>query len=257
LTDLEELTMSNKIRVTVWGENVHEKKNEKVASIYPNGMHTCIANGLKDDPQFEVKVATLDMPEHGLTDEVLANTDVMTWWGHVAHDQVEDAIVQKVKTRVLEGMGLVVLHSGHYSKIFRSLMGTTCSLCWREADERERIWLTNPGHPVVAGINARFFEIPMEEMYGEPFGIPNPDETIMIGHFEGGEVFRSGCVFHRGNGTIFYFQPGHETFPIYHQKEIKLILKNAVKYVAPRGDKWVDDCPHIPAEQAPDPITKK
>ena len=249
--------MANKIRVTVWGENVHEHKNEKVAANYPKGMHGCIADGLLEDPAFEVTVATLDMPEHGLTDEILANTDVMTWWGHMAHDKVDDAIVAKVKKRVLEGMGLIVLHSGHYSKIFRSLMGTTCSLVWREADELERIWICNPGHPIVKGIEGPYFEIPMEEMYGEPFGIPEPNETVMIGHFEGGNVFRSGCVFLRGNGTIFYFQPGHETYPIYHHETVKLVLKNAVKYVAPRGTIWKDDCPNVPEDQAPVKISKK
>jgi len=249
--------MADKIRVTVWGENVHEREHPAVAKVYPNGMHNAIADGLKEDPAFEVRTATLDMPEHGLTDDVLANTDVMTWWGHMAHHKVDDHIVQKVKTRVLEGMGLIVLHSGHYSKIFKWLMGTTCSLCWREADEKERLWILNPSHPIVQGIEGRYFEIPAEEMYGEPFGIPEPNESILIGHFEGGDVFRSGCVFYRGAGRIFYFQPGHETYPIYYQKEIKLILKNAVKYVAPRGPRWIDEAPHIPAEQAPDPISKK
>jgi trehalose utilization protein len=249
--------MANKIRVTVWGENVHEKNMPVVAKIYPKGMHGCIAEGLAEAPDIETKIATLDMPEHGLTEEVLANTDVLTWWGHAAHHKVDDQIVQRVKSRVLEGMGLIVLHSGHYSKIFRWLMGTTCSLCWREADELERLWICNPAHPIVQGIDAPYFEIPQEEMYGEPFGIPAPEETLLIGHFEGGNVFRSGCVFRRGNGQIFYFQPGHETYPIYFQKEIKLILKNAVRYVAPRGPAWVDDAPHIPAEKAPDPISKK
>jgi len=249
--------MADKIRVTVWNENVHEREHPEVAKVYPNGIHNAIADGLKEDPAFEVRTATLDMPEHGLTDEVLANTDVMTWWGHMAHHKVDDQIVQKVKKRVLEGMGLVVLHSGHYSKIFKWLMGTTCSLCWREADEKERLWILNPVHPIVKGIDAPYFEIPAEEMYGEPFGIPEPNESILIGHFEGGNVFRSGCVFYRGAGRIFYFQPGHETYPIYYQKEIKLILKNAAKYVAPRGPVWVDDAPHIPVEQAPDPISKK
>ncbi|MFN3682578.1 MAG: ThuA domain-containing protein [Fimbriimonadaceae bacterium] len=249
--------MSDKIRVTVWGENVHEKEMPRVREIYPDGMHACIAAGLNEAPDIEARTATLDMPEHGLTDEVLENTDVMTWWGHAAHHLVEDRIAQKVKTRVLEGMGLIVLHSGHYSKVFKWLMGTTCSLCWREADERERLWICNPVHPIVRGIEGRYFEIPKEEMYGEPFGIPEPQETILIGHFEGGEVFRSGCVFQRGAGKIFYFQPGHETYPIYHQAEIKLILKNAVRYVRPQGPRWIDGAPHIPVEQAPDPISKK
>jgi len=249
--------MANKIRVTVWGENVHEKEMPVVAKIYPKGMHGCIADGLAEDPGLEVKTATLDMPEHGLTEEVLAKTDVLTWWGHAAHDRVSDEIVWRVQTRVLEGMGLVVLHSGHYSKIFRRLMGTQCSLCWREADEIARHWICNPGHPIVQGIEGRYFEVPQDEMYGEPFAIPSPDEQIFIAHFEGGEVFRSGGVFRRQNGLIFYFQPGHETYPVYYQKEIKLVLKNAVHYIAPRGPLWKDSAPHIPPEQSPIPITKK
>jgi trehalose utilization protein len=250
--------MADKIRVTVFGENVHEKDMPKVQSIYPKGMHECIADGFREESgAFEVRTVTQDMPEHGLTDDVLATTDVMTWWGHAAHHLVEDSIVQKVKARVLEGMGLIVLHSGHYSKIFKSLMGTTCSLCWREADELERIWLCNPAHPIVQGIEGPYFEIPQEEMYGEPFGIPEPTETLLIGHFEGGNVFRSGCLFNRGNGQIFYFQPGHETYPIYYQKEIRLIIRNAAKFVAPRGGVWKDSAPHIPLSQAPDPVKPK
>jgi trehalose utilization protein len=171
----------------------------------------------------------------------------------MGHHKVDDAIVNRVQKRVLEGMGLVVLHSGHYSKIFKRLMGTTCSLCWREADEKERIWVCNPGHPIAAGLG-RYFEIPAEEMYGEPFGIPNPEELLFIGHFQGGDVFRSGAIFKRGAGRIFYFQPGHETYPIYYQAEIKMIIKNAVRFLKPVGPIWVDDAPHIPADQAPDKI---
>jgi len=248
--------MSNKIQVTVWGENVHEKKLPAVAKLYPKGMHEAIATGIRESDEFEVRTATLDQPEHGLTDEVLANTDVLTWWGHCAHGDVSDKIVDKVQTRVLQGMGLVVLHSGHYSKIFKRLLGTSCSLTWREAGEKERLWVCNPGHPIVHGLGA-YFEIPHEEMYGEPFGIPAPDETLLVSWFEGGEVFRSGATWTRGNGKIFYFRPGHETYPTYHQKEVLLVIRNAVRWARPEGSRWIDSCPNVPIEKAAEKIKQQ
>ncbi len=241
------------IRVTVWGENVHEQTNEAVKKIYPDGIHAVIAAGLNEDPELKASTATLQEPEHGLTEAVLDATDVLTWWGHCAHGDVEDAIVDRVQKRVLEGMGLIVLHSGHYSKIFKRMMGTTCSLCWREAGEKERLWVCNPAHPITQGIDG-YFELPHTEMYGEPFGIPTPDEQIFISWFQGGEVFRSGATWKRGNGNIFYFRPGHETYPIYYDDNVKLVLKNGVKWAA-NASRWQDDCPNVPPEKAPEPIT--
>lgn len=242
-----------KIRVTVWGENIHEREMEVVRAIYPDGMHTAIAAGLREAAEFEVRTATLQEPEHGLTDAVLDATDVLTWWGHCAHGQVDDEIVTRVQQRVWQGMGLIVLHSGHYAKIFKQLMGTSCSLTWREAGEKERLWVCNPGHPIAQGIE-RFFEIPHTEMYGEPFGIPTPDEQVFLSWFQGGEVFRSGCTWKRGQGKIFYFRPGHETYPIYHHETVKLVLKNACRWAAPEGSRWIDSCPNVPIEQACEPL---
>jgi len=233
----------SKLRVVVWGENVHEHKHPKVAEIYPNGMHEVIAEALRESGgDLEVSTATLQEPEHGLSEERLAQTDVLTWWGHMAHDQVSDAVAARVQTRVLQGMGLIVLHSGHFSKPFTRLMGTSCSLCWREADDRERIWVCNPGHPIAAGLD-RYFELPAEEMYGEPFGIPEPEEQVFISWFSGGEVFRSGNCWRRGNGKIFYFRPGHETYPTYYDPNVRRVLANAVRWAAPQGH-WagVRDC---------------
>lgn len=189
---------------------------------------------LSKEDIFEVRTATLDEPEHGLTDEVLNSTDVLIWWGHIAHGEVRDDIVEKVYQRVLNGMGLIVLHSGHFSKIFKKLMGTSCDLKWREIGEKERIWVVEPGHPIAEGLG-EYIEIPHEEMYGERFDIPAPDTLVFISWFEGGEVFRSGCCYYRGSGKIFYFRPGHETFPIYHQPEIQQVIKNAVRWAAPVG----------------------
>jgi len=244
------------IRVTVWGENVHEKTNATVGKIYPEGMHECIAQALRRDPGFEVRTATLDMPEHGLTEEILENTDVITWWGHVAHGKVEEKIVSRVHKRVLEGMGIIVLHSGHYSKIFRRLLGTNCSLKWRECGERERVWVCNPSHPIAQGIGD-CIELENTEMYGEPFGIPPPDEQVFISWYEGGEVFRSGNCWRRGAGKLFYFSPGHETYPIYHNPKIQMVLRNACKWAVADGPRWVDACPNVPIEKAPEKLTLK
>lgn len=228
------MQMGNKIHVTVWNEYRHEQKNENIRAIYPNGIHGAIADFLSKEDIFEVRTATLDEPEHGLTDEVLNSTDVLIWWGHIAHGEVRDDIVEKVYQRVLNGMGLIVLHSGHFSKIFKKLMGTSCDLKWREIGEKERIWVVEPGHPIAEGLG-EYIEIPHEEMYGERFDIPAPDTLVFISWFEGGEVFRSGCCYYRGSGKIFYFRPGHETFPIYHQPEIQQVIKNAVRWAAPVG----------------------
>lgn len=221
-----------KIRVTVWNEYHHEKVNEKVSAIYPNGIHGAIAAYLGEDNEIEVRTATLDEPEHGLTEEVLNNTDVLIWWGHCKHAEVSDEIAERVHNKVLSGMGFIALHSSHYSKPFKKLMGTTCSLKWREVGERERIWVIEPGHPIAEGLD-QYFELEHEEMYGERFDIPEPDTLVFIGWFQGGEVFRSGCCYHRGYGKVFYFQPGHEIYPTYHKAEIIKVIKNAVKWARP------------------------
>ena len=225
--------MSDPIRVTVWNEFRHEKESPEIAEIYPDGMHATIAEYLRGKPGIgEVRTATLDEPDHGLTDEVLENTDVLTWWGHSAHQEVSDEIVEKVHARVLEGMGLIPLHSSHKSKIFGKLMGTTCSLKWREIGEKERLWVVSPGHQIVEGIG-EYIELPHVEMYGEHHDVPAPDELIFISWFAGGEVFRSGMCFYRGMGKVFYFRPGHETLPIYHDEKILRVIYNAVRWAAP------------------------
>ncbi|HEV2293006.1 MAG TPA: ThuA domain-containing protein [Tepidisphaeraceae bacterium] len=221
------------IRVTIWNEFRHEKKNPKVREIYPDGMHQAIASHLRSNSDLQVRTATLDEPEHGLTDEVLETTDVLTWWGHLHHAEAADPVIDKVVDRVLEGMGLLVLHSGHFSKVFKKLMGTTCNLKWREdPNEHEILWVTHPGHPLVAGIGDHFI-LDHEEMYGEFFDIPEPEQTVMISSFTGGEVCRSLCAWTRGAGTVVYFRPGHETFPTYYNSDVLRIIENAVRWSAP------------------------
>ena len=224
--------MSASPRVTVWNEGRHEKMDVEIARVYPHGIHGAIASGLQDCGFTSVRTATLDEPEHGLTRDVLSQTDVLLWWGHMAHNDVKDEIVDRVYQRVLEGMGLIVLHSGHVSKIFRKLMGTTCELRWREIGEKERIWVVNPAHPIASGLKP-YFEIVHEEMYGEHFDVPAPDELVFISWFQGGEVFRSGCCYHRGNGKVFYFRPGHETYPTYYHPDVLHVIQNAIYWAAP------------------------
>lgn len=220
------------VRVTIWNEYRHEKRNPQIAAIYPHGMHGALAAALRAAGGMEVRTATLDEPEHGLSEAVLQQTDVLVWWGHMAHEEVQDAVVARARQRVLNGMGLVVLHSGHFSKLFKSLMGTRCDLKWRESGDREILWVSAPGHPIVQGIRDHIV-IPQEEMYGEHFDVPEPDETVLISSFSGGEVFRSCITYRRGSGRVVYFRPGHETYPTYHQKDVLQVIVNAVRYAAP------------------------
>lgn len=219
--------------VTIWNEFKHEVEHEEVRQLYPEGIHFALAKALESSVhRLKCRTATLEEPEHGLTQEVLTDTDVLIWWGHKAHDKVEDRIVERVYREVLNGMGLIVLHSGHFSKIFKRLMGTHCSLKWREADERERLWNLAPTHPIMSGIGP-YFELDREEMYGERFDIPEPEELLMVSWFQGGEVFRSACTWRRGNGRIFYFRPGHETYPTYYNENVQRILANACVWATP------------------------
>jgi len=218
------------VAVTIWNEFRHEREDDAVAAVYPDGIHATLADELATD--HEVRTATLDEPDHGLTADVLAATDVLVWWGHDAHDDVDDAVADRVQERVLEGMGFVPLHSSHYSKPFKRLMGTTCSLQYREDGGTERLWVVDPGHPIADGLDEAI-ELPETEMYGEPFDVPAPDRLVFVSWFEGGEVFRSGCCYRRGKGRIFYFKPGHETYPIYENEAVQQVLRNAVAWAAP------------------------
>jgi trehalose utilization protein len=226
-----------KIRVLVWNEFIHEKKDKAVQRIYgaDKGIHGYIAESLSKNADMEVKTATMDDEDDcGLTEENLKNTDCLIWWAHVAHGAIMDDIVDRVQKRVLEGMGLIVLHSGHFSKVFQRMMGTSCGLNWREVGEREYLWVVDPYHPITQGLDP-VIELEHTEMYGEVFDVPKPDDLLFISNFEGGEVFRSGMTWHRGRGKIFYFRPGHETFPIFTGQDdgslqVLQVIKNAVRW---------------------------
>jgi trehalose utilization protein len=226
------------LRVTVWSEGRHEQRDAHVAQLYPQGMHGAVAEGVRLHlgDGVRVRTATLDEPEHGLTEEVLADTDVLTWWGHIAHHEVSDEVVDRVHRHVMAGMGLIVLHSGHWSKIFTRLMGTTCTLRWRAERDRELVWTVDPAHPIAAGVPHPIV-IDEQEMYGEFFDIPAPDELVFISSFSGGEVFRSGCTFRRGHGRIFYFSPGDQDYPVYHHPDVRRVIANAVTWAAPAAER--------------------
>ena len=246
------------IRALIWNEFVHERHNKEVAALYPGGMHVAIAEALGADGDIATRTAVLQDPEHGLTVAALDETDVLVWWGHAAHDEVADEIVERVAARVWGGMGLIVLHSGHFSKIFRKLMGSPCALKWREAGERERLWVVNPRHPIAADLPPQF-ELETEEMYSEPFSVPEPLETVFISWFQGGEVFRSGLTYRRGAGNIFYFRPGHETYPTYHDETIGKVLRNAVRWAHNPQPRIAEPsaAPEVPVDKAPEKITAR
>jgi trehalose utilization protein len=220
------------IRVLVWNEYLHEKQSELIAGLYPEGIHGAIANSLRQCPDLQVGTATQDQPDQGLSEAVLAETDVLVYWSHIGQGSFPDEAVDRLQQRVLQGMGLVLLHSSCISKIFQRLMGTTGDIKWREAGEKQRVWVVAPSHPIVAGL-PEYFEIEHDEMYGEHFDIPAPDELVFISWFPGGEVVRSGCCFQRGQGKIFYFQPGHETYPVYHDEHVLRVIANAAHWAAP------------------------
>lgn len=218
-------------RLLIWNEFRQERDEDPVRRVYPDGIHHALAEGLKSDGTIECETATLDEPDQGLSDDRLDRADVLMWWGHRAHHEVRDDLVDRVRRRVLEGMGLIVLHSSHFSKIFITLMGASCALNWQLSGKRERLWVASPKHPIAAGIGPSF-DLPQTEMYGEPFDVPPPDELVFISWFETGEVFRSGCCWRRGRGRVFYFRPGHETFPIYHDEHVLRVLANACHWAS-------------------------
>ena len=231
------------IRVTIFNEFYHEKTEEAVKAVYPNGIHEALKQALESD-EISVRTVTLDTIETGLTDEVLNDTDVLFWWGHMCHHLVPDEVAARVQQAVLKGMGAIFLHSAHHSKPFRLLMGTPCNLTWREDGDRELVWVCNPGHPIAQGID-RYIKLDHEETYGEPFMIPEPDVLVFMGGYEGGEVFRAGCCYRCGYGKVFYFQPGHETFPTFYHPDIIRVLNNAVRWANPDYRAEELTCPHV------------
>jgi trehalose utilization protein len=222
------------VRVIVWSDDDAGAALEGAATqLHPGGVAATLGRVTREQlgSRASVHVAGLHEAHDGLPEGLLGAADVLVWWGHEAHEEVAEHTVDRVQRHVLAGLGLVVLHSGHHAKIFRSLTGTSCDLSWREGDDDELIWTVEPAHPIAAGIPQPIV-LGRHEMYGEPFAIPAPDELVFISAFTGGEVFRSGCCFHRGAGRIFYFSPGHETFPVYEHPHVRRVIGNALRWAA-------------------------
>ncbi len=229
------------INVTVWNEFSFSCQCKEALEVYPNGHHETIKEFLNAEEDIQAVAVTMDMPEQGLTDELLKKTDVLIWWGHCRHDDISDVLVEKIARRVQEGMGLIFLHSAHLSKPFKRIVGASGQLCWGENGERERLWVCAPWHPIAKGLPA-YIDLPKEEMYGEPFGIPEPETTVFTCWYQGGRVFRGGVTFRRGAGKIFYFQPGHETFPTYYDPQIQKVIVNAVRWAYNSEPLSTTDC---------------
>ncbi len=238
--------MSKKINVVVWNEFRHEKTSEKVKAIYPDGLHAVIKSFLDTNEDMEVTLAALDDPDQGLPDELLEKTDVLLWWGHMAHGDVDDELVKKIQSRVYLGkMGFIALHSGHHSKPFKAIVGTNGNLSWGR-NQKEIMWNMMPQHPIAAGIPDHFL-IEEEELYCEPFYIPQPDALVFGAWYEDGYIFRSGACFLRGAGKVFYLQPGHESCRSFYNPYVQKIITNAVRWAVPGdlGYEIPDKCPHI------------
>lgn len=231
------------INVLIYNEYIHEKTHEEAKNNYPDGIHKCIGNFLESD-EINISYATLDDIETTITKEILDKTDVIIWWGHLRHKDVPDEIANLVWESVLQGTGFIALHSAHHSKPFKLLMGTYCNLSWREDGDWEKLWVINPSHPIAKGIDG-YIKLDHEEVYAEPFSIPEPDELVFIGNYEGGEVFRAGCCYKRCRGKIFYFQPGHETYLSFYNKDVQTVIRNAVYWAKPDEEKKEIPCPHI------------
>jgi trehalose utilization protein len=237
------------MRVTVWGEGFldlatlgdepaplnYTNYAEEARRIYPEEVHQTIARGLHDclGASALVRASTLEDSEHGLGQALLESTDVLVWWSHVKEHLLPAETVERVWKRVVgDGMGIVVLHSGAQSRVFRRLMGTSCRTGgWRQADDWEAVWTVSPGHPITRGLPP-VFVIPSEEVWCEHFDIPRPDELVFVSAFRGGEIFRSGCCYERGKGRIFYFRPGHESHPTYHLPQVQRVLANGVEWAS-------------------------
>lgn len=250
---------SDKLHVTVWSEGLNGGWQPLAVETYPQDINTCIGGFLAKNPDMEVELHTLSEPEHGLTQEVIDRTDVLVYWSHMYHKKFVDEVSERIADAVLEGMGLLLLHSAKGCKPAERLLGVfQKNGKYREIGDFERIWTVNPGHPICAGLPKEYIDVPHDEMYGEPCGIPNPDELLFISWFEGGEVLRSGATWQKGSGKIFYFAPGHEEFPVYYQPEIQQIITNGVRWLAPAGAPPITQAGGLdektPLEQVKNPI---
>jgi trehalose utilization protein len=218
-------------RVVCWSEGTAPK------NVYPNDINHAIADGLAPLKDWEVFTASLNDPDQGLPDNVLKDTNVLIWWGHMRHDDVKEELVARIVRRVKEdGMGFIGTHSAHWSKPFKSLMGTPCGWTGGYVEDGSKldVSIKAPRHTIAHGL--KDFVVPHTERYTEPFEVPDPELLIFDGQYTRPngttEKSRQGMVWTVGKGRVFYFQPGHESYPIYFQEEIRHVFRNAVPWAA-------------------------
>jgi len=223
----------SKRRVVVWSEGTAPK------NVYPNDINTVVAEGLKASlKDWEVVVANLSDADQGCSPESMKKTDVLLWWGHQKHGQVKDENVAEIVRRVKEdGMGFIALHSSHFCKPLKRVLGTNCGFKAYVADGSAlKVIVKDPSHPIAKGV--KDFEQPHTERYSEPFQVPEPEAVPFDGEYtlpDGSkEKSRQGLCWTCGKGKVFYFQPGHETYPVYEDPNIRLILHNTVLWAAPK-----------------------
>ena len=232
------LAAQGKRKVVVWSEG-SANVDEGSKKVYPEDINTAIAEGLAPLKArgWEIVKATLGDPDQGISDELLAGTDVLIWWGHKKHGEVKNELVDKIDQRVRDGkMGFIATHSSHFAKPFKKLMGTACS--WGEYvvdGTSVEILVKEPSHPICRGV--RSFKLPKIERYGEPFAVPAPEAVPLDGRYTKPDgktaPARMGLCWAVGKGKVFYFTPGHETYDDYYRPEVRRIFVNAVQWAAP------------------------
>jgi trehalose utilization protein len=202
------------------------------AGVYPEGINGAIAKYLRTLPNLEVRAASINDPEQGIAKSALDSTDVLIWWAHRTHKEIDDGRALEAVRQIRErGLGFIAIHSAHYAKIFKMILDSACDLGgWRVGGKPESLKCVAPTHPIAQGVGD--FTIPHTEMYNEPFKVPPPEATIFLSTWEGGEEFRSCNTWTAGRGRVVYFRPGHETYPIYFQEKPLRVIANAVLWCA-------------------------
>jgi trehalose utilization protein len=237
------------INVLVWDE---QQDVQVKSGAYKNFLGNAVAEFLSKTDGLQVVSANINEPDQGLADDRIAAADVVVWWGHVRHKDVNDSKVESIVAKVKAGKaGFVALHSAHYSKPFKNLMGTNCGFKKVDANKNEgfvqHLRVVSPMHPIAKGV--KDFDIPKTEIYGEPFEVPMPDAIVLYGHWDTGDSFPDVCCWTVGGkgvssaaakaanpgGRVVYFRPGHETFPIFHQPEVQRVVTNCVLWAAPKS----------------------
>lgn len=216
------------VNALVWSEGTEPE------DVYPRGVRGPIADYLSEETDIEARTRSIEDEDQGVSGDDLEWADVILWWGHLRHDDVTDETVDRIEEHVREnGVGFVSLHSAHYARPYKRLIGMSGDLGGHRLtdDESEYVEVCAPDHPIAEGVDD--FTLPEVEMFGEPYDIPEPETVVLHSEYsEGDEEFRSGVTFEFGEGRGFYLRPGHEEFEIYLDDNIQRIVTNATRWAA-------------------------